>query len=90
MISEMTVETAQQLFAHIVSQRNAGGMHYRGDDVGIHKIIDAIVVIAHHGNKADADLRAQLTLANRQLGAYKARDAKKDRKELGFTMGEGD
>ena len=77
MISDMTIERARQIVTDVVKGRNQFGKWYVADDVGIHNLLDALIVIAHTENKADADLREQLTKANRQLAAAKAREAKR-------------
>jgi hypothetical protein len=76
MVSDMTPERAHQICQDVAAQRLRWGKHYHADDVGIHNLLDALVVLAHEGNKADKTLRDEITLLNRQLGAAKARESK--------------
>ena len=82
---EMTLEQAQQIFVAVVVARERWGNLWDGSEIGYRRILDAAVVLGRAGNKADADLRAQLTHANRQLGASKAREIKY-RKKLGLDI----
>lgn len=76
MVSDMTPERAHKICADVAAQRLRWGKQYTGDDIGIHNLLDALVVLASEGNKEDAGLREQITLLNRQLAAAKAREAK--------------
>lgn len=84
----MTPERARKIFAHVAEQRLRWGKHYHGDDEGIHNILDAMVVIAHEGNKVDADTQAEITKLRRQLAAANARDAKRGKAAANLLGGE--
>lgn len=73
---EMTLEQAQDILAHIVSQRVRWGVQYDGGEIGLDKMMDAIVMLGQHENNELAELKEALTKANRQLAAANARETK--------------
>lgn len=82
-MSEMTLEQARAIVAEATEQRIRWGKMFRAKDIGEERLLDALVVFAKHEGQHDVDLKAQLTLANRQLGAALSRE-KKYRKKLGL------
>jgi hypothetical protein len=82
MVSDMTPAKAHQITAHVAAQRLRWGKHYDATDIGLHNLLDAIVVLGHEGNKEDAGLRDQITTLNRQLAAAKAREAKAAKRQV--------
>jgi hypothetical protein len=72
----MEVEAAQDILSHIVAQRVRWGQQYDASDIGMDKIVDALLALAHAEDDGTADLRKSLATANRQAGAGKAREVK--------------
>ena len=80
---QMTLEQARAVVAETVAMRLQWGKMFSAKDIGEARLLDALVVFAQHEGKHDAELKEQLTKANRQLGAALARE-KKYRKKLGL------
>jgi len=79
MIPDMTLERAHKIVTDVIAGRTQFGKWYLADDVGIHNLLDALIVVAHGDNSKEIALREQLTKANRQLAAAKAREVKRDK-----------
>lgn len=77
----MTLDQAQDILHHIVVQRERWGKQYDGGEIGLDKMMEAIVVIGQADNNELTELRASLTKANRQLAAANARQVKADKKD---------
>lgn len=77
----MTLEQAQDILHHIVVQRERWGKQYDGGEIGLDKMMEAIVAIGQAENNELAVLREALTKANRQLAAANARKVKADKKD---------
>lgn len=75
-MSEMTFEQAQDVMASIVANRVRWGKMYDGSDLGLSKLMDALVCLAQNDGHEVAEVRKGLATANRQIGAGKAREAK--------------
>ena len=73
---EMTEEQARDILAHIVAQRVRWGVQYDGGEIGLDNLMEALVVLGQADNQAYADLKEELTKANRQLAAANARETK--------------
>jgi septal ring factor EnvC (AmiA/AmiB activator) len=72
----LSIEQAQDLVSHVVANKVRWGKMYNGDDLGLEKILDALIVIAQSDSHEVAEVRKGLATANRQVGAHKAREAK--------------
>jgi len=88
-LSEITLEQAQDIMSHVVSQKVRWGNMYDGSDVGVSKMLDALIVLAKEDTAGASEARASLATANRQLGAAKARETK-DRKQIETLKAEVD
>lgn len=73
---DMTLEQAQDIMAHVVANRVRWGNMYDGDDIGMSKMMRALIVLAKEDSHAVAEVRKGLTTSNRQAAAGKAREAK--------------
>lgn len=80
---QMTLEQARAIVAEATAMRLQWGKMFQAKDIGEARLLDALVVFARHEGQHDAELKEQLTKANRQLGAALARE-KKYRKKLGL------
>ena len=76
MQTELTIDQAKDILAHVVSQKERWGQQYDAGDIGLSGLMDALIVIAKEDNETYTSLRAQLTKANRALGASNARETK--------------
>ena len=76
MQSDLTIDQAKDILAHVVSQKERWGLQYDAGDIGLSGLMDALIVIAKEDNEAYTSLRAELTKANRALGASNARETK--------------
>lgn len=73
---ELTLAQAQDILAHIVSQKERWGQQYDGSEIGLDAIMDALIVLAREDNQSYTALKDELTKANRQLAAANARETK--------------
>jgi septal ring factor EnvC (AmiA/AmiB activator) len=72
----MNVEQARDILSHIVAQRVRWGKQYDAGDIGLDKVTDALVALAHEDSDETLELRKSLAKANRQVGAANARETK--------------
>ena len=77
----MDFEQAKDIMSHVVSQKVRWGNMYDGSDIGMPKMLDALIIISQEDTAEAAEVRKGLATANRQLGAAKARETK-DRKQI--------
>jgi len=73
---ELSYEQAEDVLHAVTANRIRWGRLYDAGDIGVAKLCDALVVIAHGENRVEKELRTSLTLANRQLAAAGAREGK--------------
>ena len=73
---ELSIEASQDILAHVVSQRVRWGKMYDGSDIGLAKMMDALITLAQSDSHEVAEVRKGLATANRIAGASKAREAK--------------
>ena len=76
----LSIEQAQDIVAHVVTNRVRWGQMYDGGDIGLSKMMDALIVIAQSDSHEVGEVRKGLATANRQIGAHKAREAKLTKK----------
>ena len=88
-MSDMTPEQARKICATVVAGRAQWAVHYKADDVGLHNLLDALVVLAREQEHRDQELRDELTKARRQLAAMNARLQKAKKRGL-ISDEEGD
>lgn len=74
----MNEDDARKIIAHVTKQRLRWGKNYTGDEYTSHTIMDAMVAIngALAGVQDDLVPKADLSKANRQMAAAKARETK--------------
>lgn len=72
----LSIEQSQDILAHVVSQRVRWGKMYDGSDIGLAKMMDALITLAQSDSHEVAEVRKGLATANRTAGAGKAREAK--------------
>lgn len=83
---DMSLEQAQDIMAHIVGQRVRWGKMYDGSDIGLAKMMNALVVLAQNDGHEVTEVRKGLATANRQIGAHKAREAKLKKQVEGLKL----
>ena len=73
---EMTHAQAEDMVAHVVTEKLRWEQQYDASDIGSKKLAEALVLIAFHENSEMKDIRESLATANRQIGAFNAREAR--------------
>jgi len=76
----MSLANAKDILAHIVEQRLRWGKQYDAGDIGLLKLVDALVQLAYAEEGEAGALRKSLAEANRQKGACLAREIKLKKK----------
>lgn len=70
----MDINEAKNILSHIVAQTVRWGKQYDGSDIGLAKLMAALLVVAKEDNSEVTALRKELATSNRQKGAGEARE----------------
>ena len=73
-----TLEDARQVVAYVAENRIRWGKQYTGDDVGIHKLMDALKLLAQEDNERITGRDDEIAALNRTIGAAKGREARNE------------
>ncbi len=72
----LTQDEAADVVSHVTAQRVRWQKQYDAGDIGMHKLLDALVIISKGESSTEAELRKTIVLSSRQLGASKSRETK--------------
>ncbi len=73
---DLSYAQAVDILNHVVTQKERWGKQYNGSEMGVDTLMDALIVFAKADNEQYAELKAELSKANRQLAAANARETK--------------
>lgn len=73
---DLSYAQAVDILNHVVTQKERWGKQYNGSEMGVDTLMDALIVFAKADNEQYAELKAELSKANRQLVAANARETK--------------
>ena len=73
---DLSYAQAVDILNHVVTQKERWGKQYNGSEMGVDTLMDALIVFAKADNEQYAELKPELSKANRQLAAANARETK--------------
>lgn len=73
---DLSYAQAVDILNHVVTQKERWGKQYNGSEMGVDTLMDALIVFAKADNEQYAELKSELSKANRQLAAANARETK--------------
>ena len=73
---DLSYAQAVDILNHVVTHKERWGKQYNGSEMGVDTLMDALIVFAKADNEQYAELKAELSKANRQLAAANARETK--------------